>query len=368
MRLIHGLTECVNLYRVFMPALSGSNRIAFAFVEAARVRRNGNDMGLYAMRAFRTSVAFSLLCVAGLTASPAIAQKKCLHVAAYHEGYQWQDVIDAGISDVLKDKCELQRFYMDTKREPSPEAAQKKALEAKALIESWQPDVVIVSDDNPSRYLVKPYFRDSSTPFVFCGVNWTVKEYEYPYSNVTGMTELAPIKQAFEQIKRIVPNVQKGACFLPNLESETTACERYASILKPLGVEFTLVTADTMQEFEEKFLTLSDTNFIFFSNNSIIKDWDAARAKAFLTEHASVLTLSMDEWMTPFVMLGFTQVGREQGEYAAETALKILEGTNPMDIPIIANRQWNLFINESLLNKAGIDIPKDLRQKGKKVE
>ena len=94
----------------------------------------------------------------------------------------------------------------------------------------------------------------------------------------------------------------------------------------------------------------------------------AARAKAFLTEHASVLTLSMDEWMTPFVMLGFTQVGREQGEYAAETALKILEGTNPMDIPIIANRQWNLFINESLLNKAGIDIPKDLRQKGKKVE
>ena len=312
--------------------------------------------------------ALALTAAMGMAISSASAEKKCLAVGSYHEGYEWQNVIDDGIDAVLKDKCEVMHFYMDTKREPSPEAAQKKALEAKALIESWLPDVVIVSDDNASRYLVKPYFKDAQIPFVFCGVNWTVKEYEYPYSNATGMTELAPIKQAFEQIKRIIPNVQKGICYYPNLESEKTACERYATVLKPLGVEFTLETAETMQEFEDKFLTFTDAQFMFFSNNSIIKDWDAARAKAFMLEHASMLTLTMDEWMTPFVMLGFTQVGREQGEYAAETALKILEGTPPKDIPIIANRQWNLFVNEALLAKASINIPRDLHQKGKKVE
>lgn len=310
---------------------------------------------------------FVIVIVAGFSPE-ALAEKKCLHIASYHEGYAWQAAIDKGVDDVLQGKCTVQRFYMDTKREPAPEAAQKKGLEAKALIESWQPDIVIASDDNASRYVIMPYFKDSAIPVVFTGVNWTVDEYGYPYSNATGMTELAPIKQAFQQIQRIVANPQKGACFLPNLESETKACERYAAILKPLGVEFILLFANTMDEFEAKFPELQNLDFVFFSNSSIIKDWDVARAKRIVFEHAKTLTLSMDEWMTPFVMLGFTQVGYEIGEYGAQTALKILEGVKPSDIPIVANRQWNLFVNEALLAQAGIEIPRDLQQKGQKVE
>ncbi|GAK52208.1 hypothetical protein U14_03459 [Candidatus Moduliflexus flocculans] len=314
---------------------------------------------------------FLLLVILSQSASPAAhaqSQKKCLEVGSYHQDYAWQNAIDGGIAHVLQGHCELRVFYLDSKREPSPEAIQKKALEAKALIDSWQPDVVIATDDNASRYLVKPYFKDAAIPFVFCGINWTVDEYGYPYSNATGMTELAPIRQAFEQIKRIVPVVKQGTCMYPGLESEKTACERYAFVLKPFGVEFTLTPVETMHAFEEQFKALSDMDFIFFSNNSSIKDWDAARAKQIVQENAKVLTLTMDEWMTPFVMLGFTQVGNEQGEYAASTALKILEGTKPSEIAIVPNRQWNLFVNEGLLEKAGITIPRDLLQKGKKVE
>lgn len=315
------------------------------------------------------SFAFLVVCgIASWAAEPVHAEeKKCLHVGAYHDGYAWQTMIDGGVDDVLRGKCVVKRFYMDTKREPQPEAIQRKALEAKALIESWKPDVVIASDDNASRYLVKPYFKDAALPFVFCGVNWRVDEYGYPYANVTGMTEVAPIKQAIQQIQRIRPNAKRGACFLPDLESERKACERYATILEPMGIAFHVVTADAMADFEARFQELQDMDFVFFSNNSIIKDWDADRAKRIVSEYTRPLTLSMDEWMTPFVMLGFTQVGREQGEYAAEVAVKILEGAKPTDFPIIANSQWNIFVNEDLLAKAGIDIPADLRRKGRKV-
>ena len=35
-------------------------------------------------------------------------------------------------------------------------------------------------------------------------------------------------------------------------------------------------------------------------------------------------------------------------------AIKILEGSKPSEIPIIANRRWNIYANTALLKKAGI--------------
>ena len=43
---------------------------------------------------------------------------------------------------------------------------------AKAEIDAFKPDVVIAADDNASKYLIEPYFKDAALPFVFCGVNW----------------------------------------------------------------------------------------------------------------------------------------------------------------------------------------------------
>jgi len=59
-----------------------------------------------------------------------------------------------------------------------------KALEAKALIESWQPDGVITADDKAAKYIIKPFGKEHTMPFVFCGINWTVQEYGFPHCNV----------------------------------------------------------------------------------------------------------------------------------------------------------------------------------------
>ena len=66
-------------------------------------------------------------------------------------------------------------FRMDTKRNTDEEFKKTAALKAKAEIEASKPDVVIAADDNASKYLIQPYFKDASLPFVFCGVNWDEK-------------------------------------------------------------------------------------------------------------------------------------------------------------------------------------------------
>ena len=156
------------------------------------------------------------------------ASKKCLFVNSYHTGYPWSDGIEKAISKTLEGKCEYQHIEMDTKRNPTPEYAQKKALEIKAHIETWKPDVVITSDDNASKYLGVPYFKDSPIPFVFCGVNWSVSEYGYPFKNTTGMVEILAIEPLLVEVKRIVPGTKAGVCIGPDNESESKNCGRYA--------------------------------------------------------------------------------------------------------------------------------------------
>jgi hypothetical protein len=52
---------------------------------------------------------------------------------------------------------------MDAKRHKEPEEIAQKALEAKALIEAWRPDVVITADDDAAQYLIMPFYKDHTT-------------------------------------------------------------------------------------------------------------------------------------------------------------------------------------------------------------
>jgi len=122
------------------------------------------------------------------------ALPRCLYVSSYHSGYDWSDGVERGIRSTLKGKCELRQLYMDTKRKRSPENIAAAVTESIEAIKSWKPDVVITSDDNAAKHLIVPHYSESNLPFVFNGVNWTVEEYGFPFHNVTGIVEVAPIE------------------------------------------------------------------------------------------------------------------------------------------------------------------------------
>ncbi|MCP4130268.1 MAG: hypothetical protein GY754_04735 [bacterium] len=292
----------------------------------------------------------------------------CLIVSSYHKEYAWQQGLEKGFRPVLKGKCASRYFYMDTKRNPAPEFCGQKALEAKALIESLKPAVVIASDDNASKYLVQPYYKDADLPFVFCGVNWSVKEYGYPYSNVTGMIEVVAIKPLITQAKRIVPGARRIACITSNTLTELKVALRVKEIYRAEGVKFTNLVATNMADFKRVYKQAQGYDYILFWGYVGIKDWDDAAAKDFIGKHSKKLTIGLNRWSYPYVMLVFNIVPEEQGRYAAEAALKILEGTKPADIPIIANHEWNIIMNEALLDIIKIKLPGDLRRKAKRVE
>ncbi len=301
-----------------------------------------------------------------LVPEPAEASR-CLFISSYHKGYAWSDGVERGLRSVLEGRCELRQFDMDTKRNKDPEHVNDAALDAKALIEQWQPSVVITADDNAAKYVIEPFYRDAETPFVFCGVNWTADEYGFPYSNVTGIIEVAPIRPILENAVAISGGhraVYLGADTL----TEKKNLSRFTKATEKMGITLEGVLSKTVAEWLESYRQAQSADFIILGSNSGITDWDSDTVKQELASSSTRLTVTNHGWMMPYAMFGLTKVPEEQGEWAAHVALEILSGTKPGDIPIVANRKWDMWANRPLLQVSSIKLPPRLEQKAKRIQ
>jgi hypothetical protein len=304
---------------------------------------------------------FALLSLTSLAfaASSDYAGKKILHIASYHAGFEWTDGINHGIETVLKDKgIEYKVFYMDTKRNPAEEWKKAEALKAKALIEEFKPDVVITSDDDAAKYLIAPYYKDADLPFVFCGINWDASGYGLPYKNVTGMVEVELIPIIVEHLKKHAKGDRIGTLTLDGL-TERKIIQNYTNILKiPVSQSYFVKTLD---EWKESFLKLqTEVDMIIVLNYVGIDGWNTQVATDFVEQNVRVPVGASFPWLMPFALLGITNIPEEQGTWSAQTALKILDGTKPTDIPITQNKEGKLFINMKIANKLGVMFSKAL--------
>jgi len=292
--------------------------------------------------------------------------KICLYVSSYHSGYEWSDGIEKGLETKLGDACVLEKFYMDTKRNKGAEFAKEKSLEAKNYIDSKKPDVVIACDDNASKYLVMPYYKDAKTPFVFCGVNHNVDSYGYPYQNVTGMIEIAPVDATKNIIKEIIPQVKKGVYLSMDITSQHKEYALNKARYEESEIELDRILINNMDEWVEGFKKAQEYPFVIVGSSGGIKGWDIDLARDVVAAETKSLTVTNMSWLDQISMVTVTKIAEEQGEWSAKVAQAILNGTPPSDIPIIVNRKWDLRINPELIQKTKIEIPQGLYDKAVK--
>lgn len=315
--------------------------------------------------------AAAALSVLALTMGSIEAQAaRCLFVSSYHQGYAWSDGVERGLRSVLEGRCELLQFDMDTKRGKDEASKRNAADRARALIESWKPDVVITADDAAAKYLIVPFYRDHALPFVFSGINWTAKEYGFPFSNVTGMVEVAPIRTMLEAAQDSVGGTGTAFYLGANTLTEHKNLARVEEAAAELGLVLHSRLVGTSSEWIEAHAQAQDTHaFLVMGSHSGIDDWydNLDRLRAAVLQASRRLSVTNHDWMMPFAMLGMTKIPEEQGIWSAHAALAILQGTRPSEIPIIANRQWDVWVNHELLEAAHLDLPDELRRRAKKT-
>lgn len=320
------------------------------------------------MKAFTLSF---ILAAALLSPTHAATASRCLFISSYHQGYAWSDGVERGLRAVLQKRCEIRQFDMDTKRHKDEPYKQRIGEQARRLIESWGPDVVITADDNAAKYVIQPYFKDSTIPFVFGGVNWTAKEYGFPYSNVTGMVEVAPIRPMLERAIQITPGATSFFYLGADTLTERKNLKRFQDAAAKLGLSLEHELVPTVDAWLSAYSRAqTEHEIVIMGSYSGIENWDAQRIQvaAKVVQLSKRLSVTNHEWMMPFTMIGMTKIPEEHGEWTGKAALAILDGMSPSEIPIVANRKWDLWINNDLLAAASIDLPSSLRRKAKSVQ
>jgi ABC-type uncharacterized transport system substrate-binding protein len=318
----------------------------------------------------RRIFSYSLIALAlSLIVNSAAAEPLCLYVSSYHKGYQWNDGIESGLETGLNGACQLQRFYMDTKRNKGKAFATLKATEAKQLIDQIQPDVVIACDDNASEYLVVPHLINTKVPVIFCGVNWSVDTYGYPYANVTGMIEVAPIQSLVKQASSLVDKPRTLGFISADVPTQHKEKQRLQTIAADEGLAFKYWLVDSYENWKKTFIEAQNSSDILLLGNPAgINDWDTQDSKNFIPQNTRKLTASFGNAMSRHAVFAMVNTPVEQGEWSAELAKLILAGESPANLPITSNRRWQTIANPSLAKKIGIKLAERILQNAEIVE
>ncbi|MFO1372321.1 MAG: ABC transporter substrate binding protein [Candidatus Competibacteraceae bacterium] len=295
------------------------------------------------------------------------APYKILHIMSYHSPWRWTDGQLEGFKEGMADApVEYQVFQMDTKRNSTPEAKDKKGQEARALIESWRPDLVYTSDDDAQQY-VTTHYVNQELPFVFSGINKDPKIYQFVGSkNITGVLEQEHIVETVNLLRQIAPGVKRIAVVLDNDTMwEPVMARMREQIAQIPGVE--IVAWDRLQTFDEyqrkikEYPSQADAIAligIFNFKDAQGKNVPYQEVLRWTAENSPLPDCSF--WIDRVyygTLAAVTVSEREQGLAAGRLARAILvEGRSPSSLPMQPTVKGHALISLARANKLGIKI------------
>ncbi|NND08792.1 MAG: hypothetical protein HKN87_20655 [Saprospiraceae bacterium] len=288
-----------------------------------------------------------------------VEKKKVVYVNSYHRGFPPSDQITEGVFEKLPaDSFEIVAYFMDTKRNPSEAYIKNRAAVILDSIHSERPDLLIVSDDNAIKYLVAPNFHNDPLPIVFCGVNWTADQYDLAHCNITGILELLPVAESLHTLKFYYPKMQKLLVLNENTTTSRKTKPLLDNLLSEIGFSVQQALVHDFEDWKSAFIE-GNANFdvMYLQTRGAIKNWDHEEALKIIDQHIRIPLFTCEDFMMTYAVFGLTQVSKEQGMWAAETAKEILKGTGPEEIPISKNQMSTVWINTRLAEK--IDFTPD---------
>lgn len=196
-----------------------------------------------------------------------------------------------------------------------------------------------------------------------------VNSNEKPGRNVTGTTDMNPIKEQLSLIKELDPSVKVVGIIYntgePNSEIQVEIAQSYA---EELGFRFELAGISNSSEVKQAADSLATKVDAFYvpTDNTVVASIDSILTVA-ETLKIPVIAGESDTVKNGAIMtygLDYYKLGYQTGEMA----IKILKGeAKPADMPVESQKDMTLTINLAAAEKMGATVPQSLLDRADEI-
>jgi len=294
--------------------------------------------------------------------------KKVMLVFSYHPEYEWVEEETQGVMDALADKnIVFEKFYMNTKQNTDEQWMIDISAKAIENINAFQPDVLMVFDDNACKYVAE-HFNGTDQRVVFCGMNGEPSDYSFPSENVTGVLERELWHESYDLVKQLVPGVKNAVILMDKSSTSAMTKKRIASspmMENLLGID----RISTFEKWKETVLMLQDSAdalglFVYFSIKDEVGNLVPAEdvLKWTLENNSLPEFAILDFTVKNGALCGVSETGYTQGKLAAEIVAQILDGKSPANIPVLTPHEGQKLINHERADQLGIKFDESILQ------
>lgn len=192
---------------------------------------------------------------------------------------------------------------------------------------------------------------------------------EAPGGNVTGTSDLNPIKEQMDLIKQLVPDVKKVGMLYCSSEANSEFQVNLAKEqLATMGIEsqdFTVSSTNEIQQVTESMVGKVDAVYVP-TDNMIASGMVTVSGVAV---DAKLPVIVAEPWVVKTGGLGTYGLSYYNlGKQTAAMADKVLSGdAQPADMPIEYLDQADLMLNQDIIDAIGITVPQELLDKAELV-
>lgn len=321
-------------------------------------------------RAFLKSITVSALLAASFLSAPvSFAADKSLAVTAIVE-HPALDAVHKGLLDELAKLGYKQGDNLSVQHQTAQGDIPTTVQIASKFVGA-QPDVIVSISTPSAQAIVAKAPKDQAV--VFTAVTdpvgaKLVSNLEKPGGNITGTSDLSPIKRHLELIKKITPDAKTvGVLYNPGEANSITLVSLLELEAPGLGLKIVKAGASNSGAVLSSARSLiGKADAIYVPTDNTIASALEAVIKVGIDGQTPVFaadTGSVERGAVAALGFNYYDVGRQTAQLVA----KIFNGAKPGDLAVEAPTILELYVNPGSAKKMGITIPADVVSSAKKV-
>jgi len=321
----------------------------------------------YFLRTTFSAVALALSL--GTTATCGFAADKVVEVTAIVQ----HPALDA-VRDGVKDELKAAGFESGKNLKFEYQSAQGNNGTAAQIARKYvgdRPDVIVAIATSSAQAVV---VATKDIPVVFSAVTdpvaaKLVKSWEPSGTNVTGVSDLSPLANQLELIKKIVPNAKRvGVIYSPGEANSVAIIDALKKAMPAAGltmVESAAARTVDVSSAAQSLIGKVDVIYAPTDNNvmsafeGIVKVAQQAKIPVIAADTAAV-----KRGATAALGLNYYDIGRQTGK----VVVRILKGEAPGKIASQTSTTFELYVNPGAAQKQGVTLSDELVKSAKVVE